>query len=466
MAVARGDHEIEVAVVVVVGGGQAAPDGRRAEVGAVRPPGVRELSVAVVLEQERPLRVGDDVAVQGDVVHRVAVGHHDVQVAVVVVIEHVRPPAGHQEAHFAQTGRVGVDRKEPLAPEVAIELVRLVAQVGHEQVLPAVAIQIARVGPHAGLRLTVLAAADPGLESDVGEPAVAVVPVQRVDRRVVGDVEILVAVRVVVEPDDAQSLAVRVPDAGGARHLLEFAVPLVVIQHVGQPAVGVGMTVRAPHCAHVAAELLVVHREVDVIRHEQIEAPVVVVVGPGRARGVETVLDARLLGHVGERAVAVVAVQDRRAEVRDIQVLVPVVVIVACGAAVAVSRRVSHAGLVGHVDEGAVPLVPEQAGVGRPGRARGPGQRPALNEKEILPAVAVVIQEADARGDRLDVVLPPRSAVDVNDAREPRRGGHIAEGDRRPAGVSSGAGRRRQDAHGQDCADEDPRSGAAESPHQ
>ena len=57
---------------------------------------------------------------------------------------------------------------------------------------------------------------------------------------------------------------------------------------------------------------------------------------------------AGLRGHVGERAVAVVAVEHVRAEVVEVEVGIAVVVVVADRDAEPVAR-VAHAGLVGHV---------------------------------------------------------------------------------------------------------------------
>ena len=79
------------------------------------------------------------------------------------------------------------------------------------------------------------------------------------------------------------------------------------------------------------------------------------------------------------------------------------------------------AGLRGDILERAVAAIPEQA-VPRLPRDRRIGERPAVDQEDVDPAVVVVVEEQPARADRLDQVLVGARAVDV------------AEVDRRPRG--------------------------------
>ncbi len=71
--------------------------------------------------------------------------------------------------------------------------------------------------------------------------------------------------------------------------------------------------------------------EIHVVRDEQIEVAVAVVVQKTAARtpAVFRSSDAGLLGHIGERAVAVVVVEDVAAKVGDEEIVEAVVVVVA-----------------------------------------------------------------------------------------------------------------------------------------
>ena len=97
---------------------------------------------------------------------------------------------------------------------------------------------------------------------------------------------------------------------------------------------------------------------------------------------------------VGERAVAVVVIEHVLAEVGDEQVIVAVVVVVADADALS-PAGVSDAGFGGDIGESAVAIVLEQmrGGLLAGGEAF---QARAVHQKNIEPAVVVVIVEGDA----------------------------------------------------------------------
>ena len=116
-------------------------------------------------------------------------------------------------------------------------------------------------------------------------------------------------------------------------------------------------------------------------------------------------------GDIGEDAVAAVAIQHVRAEVRDVEIDPAVVVVVARAGAHAVVAM-SNAGLLGDVVERAVAAISEQAVPCLP-RDRRIGHRSAVDQEDVDPAVVVVVEEQPARADGLDQVLVGARAVDV-----------------------------------------------------
>src|SRR5207249_11806144 len=99
--------------------------------------------------------------------------------------------------------------------------------------------------------------------------------------------------------------------------------------------------------------------------------------------------------------------------VRDIEIAVPVAVEIARHAAEAVAvGRPGHSGGGGHVLEAAA----SEVAVERRARrllGREARQAAALDEVDVLAAVAVVVEDADAGAERLEHVLASGGAVDV-----------------------------------------------------
>ena len=145
--------------------------------------------------------------------------------------------------------------------------------------------------------------------------------------------------------------------------------------------------------------------EIDVVGDEQIEFAVAVVVHESAA-GVPALAvsgDAGLFADVGEGAVAVVVVENVLAEVGDEQVFEAVVVVVADADALS-PAGVGHAGLCGDVGESAVAIVLEEmrGGLLAGGEAF---EAPAVDQKNIQPAVVVVVVESDAAAGGLEQIF-------------------------------------------------------------
>src|SRR6185503_4113438 len=110
----------------------------------------------------------------------------------------------------------------------------------------------------------------------------------------------------------------------------------------------------------------------------------------------------RARGDVLERPVAAIVVQPVLSVIRDVEVLVAVVVVVARAGALAPAAG-SHARARRHVLESAVPAAAEEV-VDRLLALREPFERGAVHEEDIEEAVAVVIEEGDSRARGLQEV--------------------------------------------------------------
>ena len=151
---------------------------------------------------------------------------------------------------------------------------------------------------------------------------------------------------------------------------------------------------------------------VHVVGDEQIEVAVAVEIGERAARAPQPgAADARGAGDVGEDSVAAVVVQHVRAEVRDVEID-PAVVVVVAGAGAHAVLAMLDAGPGRDVLERAVAAVPVQA-VPRLLRDRRIGERSAVDQEDVDPAVVVVVEEQPARAHGLDQVFVGARAVDV-----------------------------------------------------
>ena len=328
-------------------------------------------------------------------------------------------------------------------------------EVGHEEARAAAVRVVAHRDPHAALLGAVLAHRDPRGEAHVLEGAVLLVLVEVVRLGVVRDVEVRPAVAVVVEPGDPETVVlVGVAHARLRAHLREAPVPLVAEQEVRlpgeppRPALHRDAPVlarRTPSLA-LARALAELGQVVEVDEHvpadEEVEAAVPVVVGEAAAHGPAAPRDARGLGDLLERAVAVVAVEVVAPEAGDVDVRGPVAVRVT-GADPHRPAGVPDARLVRHV------LEPEAAEVAVEHAAHGLRVVPGVDgervrEVDVDEAVAVVVEERHPAAHRLHyVLLLGRGLVLEDDARlardvaEEERRGRLGEGE--PDGAEEGA---------------------------
>ena len=174
---------------------------------------------------------------------------------------------------------------------VVIQPQHLVGEVADQQVRPAGAVVVGGVHAHGAARHAVFAERHAGRHAFFGERAVAVVAVQLVGLRIVGDEQIRPAVAVVIEHRDAQRLAGGIADAGLLGHILELAVAQIVIQLRRRALVGFRRAVRLGRAVERAPQIAL-GGPLHVVGDEQVQLAVAVVIEPGGAGAEVGVVDA------------------------------------------------------------------------------------------------------------------------------------------------------------------------------
>ena len=388
-----------------------------------------------------------------------AVRDHQVLPAVVVVVEEGGAPAD-----------VGKARRRGPRPEgdiarivalIAIKRVVLLGEVGDEDAQPAARVVVGDRHAHPALLGAVLAHGNPHEEPRFLEGPALPVDVEVVGGRVVGDVEVEPAVAVHVDPGDAKAeVAVGIADARFLADLGEGAARILAEQEIGGARQAPRSTLdgdAAVLAGLVLAELRqVVQVELDVPANEQVEVAVAVVVGEaatGRPAGGR---HAQVLRHVGEGALAGVAVQPVPADPGDVDVL-PAVAVDVGDAQPHAPAGMGNTGLGGDVAKRAVAQIAVESARRRLRVVRGV-DRERVDEVDVQQAVAVVVEQPDAAAHRLDdVLLLGRRVVAEGDA-----GGFrdVAE-QRRGAGVLGERGRGPEEEGRHRCRGRNSETGAS-----
>ncbi len=401
------DHEIGGAVVVEV-----PVRGPVGEAGSVEPPlrrGVFEAEAVLVAEGvvRKPLRrhLLDEVEKFGPAAllhplggrsggqfrHEVLVGHvlvdavrdEDIRLAVEVEVRHERPPAPVRRVDpgelgdFAERTSAAIELQRVVLELVVIAAphLRLVrrpalegrgrlepivapgAHVGHEEVGPAVVGQVADVGAHGGE-----AGGRHLLRQDFAERPVLVVEVEVVPfEEVVGDVQVGPAVAVQVPHADAQAEGdLALVDAGLLGDVRERA-PVVAEELVAAQRVALA--------APVLPEVELADRRERVVQEVEVEVPILVIVEEGGVGGVSRVVepilggsllklgDSVLVGALVDEQLVPAVVVGEFARVADVDVEPFVPVHVGHGHAGGPGARAGHPGRRRHVLEPPVALV-------------------------------------------------------------------------------------------------------------
>ena len=131
--------------------------------------------------------------------------------------------------------------------------------------------------------------------------------------------------------------------------------------------------------------------EIDEAANEKVEPAVVVVVEPYCARCPSRSGYSGLFGDVGEGAIAVVAIENAAAVLRDVEIGEAIGVVVADRDTHAVAST-GHPGFFRHIGEGAVAVVVVEGIAERTGR-REDVALPAVDQVDVHPSIVVVIED-------------------------------------------------------------------------
>ena len=189
--------------------------------------------------------------------------------------------------------------------------------------------------------------------------------------------------------------------AGLGRNVAEGSIAVIQIHLVGRGLVHLGMAVI--QALSRGASRLGIDVPAQIVHNDQVQQSVVVDIHPCPADGPERtvfgigLVEPSLLGHVGERSVAVVVVERVVVDATHEDVLVSVVVVVANGDA-RVETGTCQAGLRGHIRKVALPVVLEEAVVVlRRGLLEAADVGP-VGEEDVQGTVVVVVENRDAAG--------------------------------------------------------------------
>ena len=203
-------------------------------------------------------------------------------------------------------------------------------QVDHKQVEGGIVVDIDRADPHARLDRTAFVQGATPQQGPVDKSAIPPVQPQLVDGAVVGHEDIGAAIAVEVAAHHSQTIAEGRAEPGYCRYVGKGAVAVVAIQHVRHGSIVIPGTAVIAIAEMGEALSPRLQRPVDVVRHEQIEVAVRVVVDEGRTRSPARVPHPRGPGDIAEAPLAIVLQQCVRFHVRRVEVRVAVAVAVAC----------------------------------------------------------------------------------------------------------------------------------------
>ena len=329
---------------------------------------------------------------------------------------------------------------------------RVVGEVGLENVEVAVQVEVGGRRPHARLLLAVHVVGGARDDADLLEGPVALVVEEKARGRVAGNVHVGPAVVVEVPGQGREPVVVlRGLDAGPRRNVRERAAAVVLVQRHRLPRQAARPAQHRhplPAAARPLARLRRPRRvELQVVRDEQVQVAVAVEIQEGAARAPARpgLGQPALGGLVAEGSVPLVAVQAVLAPVRDGDIVVPVVVHVAHAGALR-PAGVPDAGPLGDVLEPQAPAVAVEVVPGLGSLVR---EAVRSDQQHVRQAVAVVVDDRDARPGRFDDVALLRRGPGHGHAAQSGLPGDIAvldagrsdTGGQRPLRLRRGSGR-------------------------
>src|SRR5262249_41618322 len=248
------------------------------------------------------------------------VGHENIRPTIEVVIEEETAETQSKQGRAANFRLRRFIDEEAFA-FVVVERDSLVREVCDQNAWVSGMIVIRSVDAHASARDAVFTESNAGHHTFFRESSVAVVVVELVGLRVIGEEKIRPTVVIVVEQRDAHRFGRWLAESCLLRYILERSIAAVVPQPGGCAFVRFRRAIRLALAIERTVQI-VFHGPLNVVSDDQIEAPVFVVVDPRSTR-------AQLLGpgedgllrYVGERAIAVVVEEPALPECADEQIV-------------------------------------------------------------------------------------------------------------------------------------------------
>src|ERR1700682_4347871 len=165
------------------------------------------------------------------------------------------------------------------------------------------------------------------------------------------------------------------------------------------------MPVRAIARAVLATPYIVFWRPLDVIGNDQIQPTVFVVIKPASTGGPSALIGNTTFGsHVRKSSVSIVVVENRSAITSDIEIGIPVIVVVTDRYALSIMARTANSSLFRDVGESPIAIVVVESTTKRMWRLINIGRR-GLDEEEVHQSVLVIVEPSDTRTHRFEVVL-------------------------------------------------------------
>ena len=311
----------------------------------------------------------------------------------------------------------------------------IVGKCGDEQVHLSIIVHVAHRQAHVGLLNTLVVVGNSRCRSYLLEGSVTLVVIEVVWIGIVQDDDIGSAVAIEIFEGHSEPIVepfVNHSCLGG--HVGEGAIAVIMVQNVRSASKASRSAdldgLPAESAVELAALGRVVNIEVDVTADVEVQIPVIVVIGEGRSAAPDVATpDPGLDSDVGKRPVAVVPVQDVFPEIVDKEVDKAVVIVVGRHCSVPPARSF-NARPQGHITEGAVAVVAKQIITGTISNgARVPkiGDRGAVCDIKVHISVVVVVKPHAAAPVYLEDVPLVRRPAD-QPGRDPGFGGHVTKG--------------------------------------
>ena len=285
---------------------------------------------------------------------------------------------------------------------------KLARQHRNDDVGAAIVIVILKDHAHPRNGLAVHRQRRPGIQRNLLKSAVAGVVVEVLLHAVVGHNNVRETVLIVVRERTAQRSPLLGGNPGTLADILERAVPTIVIEQIGSPGKFTRRAVRFPGAA---ANLVVIGVPFHITGHEEIEMAVVVVIEETRGTRPASASDACFCRNISERSVAIIVVQDILPIIRDKQVGIAIVVVVAYGhrySIIAIARIGQPGGLRDVCKASVAILAVQPIPVARIAalkilrNVQVLSDSSTVHEKNIQEAVVVVVEQRNPARHRLD----------------------------------------------------------------